>query len=128
MHSPPNKIIHPTSLNSYDVLVALSRIFRVSTDYLLGSSKQEADAISSESISVDLSGLSDDEIFAIKQLVRVMREQKKTHKGVRTTLVMRPSRSSYFQRQKEPRSFNSCGSFSYISVLILSGEVFLSNG
>ena len=75
MHSPPNKIIHPTSLNSYDVLVALSRIFHVSTDYLLGASKQEADAISSESISVDLSGLSDDEIFAIKQLVRVIKEQ-----------------------------------------------------
>lgn len=65
---------------SYDVLVALSRIFRVSTDYLLGASKQEADAISSESISVDLSGLSDDEIFAIKQLVRVIQEQKKTPK------------------------------------------------
>ena len=80
MHSPPNKNIHPTSLNSCDVLVALSRIFRVSTDYLLGASMQEADAISSESITVDLSGLSDDEIFAIKQLVRVMREQKKTHK------------------------------------------------
>ena len=80
MHSPPNKIIHPTSLNSYDVLVALSRIFRVSTDYLLGASKQEADAISSESITVDLSVLGGDEIFAIKQLVRVMREQKKTHK------------------------------------------------
>ena len=62
------------------ILQFIITIFRVSTDYLLGASMQEADVISSESISVDLSGLSDDEIFAIKQLVRVMREQKKTHK------------------------------------------------
>ncbi len=64
---------------SYDVLVSLSRIFRVSTDYLLGVSKEEEDTISSESISVDLSGLNDDEIFAVKQLVRVMRGEKKLH-------------------------------------------------
>ena len=47
----------------YDILIKISRIFRVTTDYLLGlESKQE----------IDVSGLTEDEIHALTNLVKAM--------------------------------------------------------
>ncbi len=62
-------------LPSYDVLITLSRIFKVSTDYLLGQSRDEEDRMQSEMISVDLTGLNEDEILAVKNLVRAMKNR-----------------------------------------------------
>ena len=48
---------------SYDILIKISRIFRVTTDYLLGlESKQE----------IDVSGLTENEIHALTNLVKAM--------------------------------------------------------
>lgn len=51
---------------SYDVLLKLARIFHVSTDYLLGIT---------ETRNIDVTGLSDDEINAISQLVDMLRNK-----------------------------------------------------
>ena len=49
---------------SYDILIKISRIFRVTTDYLLGlESKQE----------IDVSGLTEDEIPPLTNLDKAMR-------------------------------------------------------
>lgn len=51
---------------SYDVLITISRIFKVTTDYLLGlESKQE----------IDLSGLSEQEISALLNLIKAMQQK-----------------------------------------------------
>ena len=53
---------------SYDILIKISRIFRVTTDYLLGlESKQE----------IDVSGLTEDEIHALTNLAKAMQRNKK---------------------------------------------------
>ena len=53
---------------SYDILIKISRIFRVTTDYLLGlESKQE----------IDVSGLTEDEIHALTNLVKEVQRNKK---------------------------------------------------
>lgn len=52
---------------SYDVLVKLARIFHVSTDYLLGMN---------DTRNVDVSGLNDNEIELISQLVDMLRNKK----------------------------------------------------
>ena len=52
---------------SYDVLVKLSRIFHVSTDYLLGIT---------DTRNVDVTGLNDDEIELVSQLVDMLRNKK----------------------------------------------------
>lgn len=49
---------------SYDVLISISRIFRVTTDYLLGLEKK---------YEIDLSGLTDEEIAALLQLIKAMK-------------------------------------------------------
>ena len=50
---------------SPDVLIKLSSIFHVSTDYLLGLE---------HTITVDLTGLSEDNIILVKQLVDALRK------------------------------------------------------
>lgn len=54
-------------LPSYDVLIQISKIFHVSTDYLFGLES---------STGVDLSGLSEDEKTALKNLILAMKHRK----------------------------------------------------
>lgn len=49
---------------SYEVLIELSRLFKVSTDYLLGLERKQE---------IDLSGLTQDEIDALLNLIRAMK-------------------------------------------------------
>lgn len=52
---------------SYEVLVEIARIFKVSTDYLLGVEHHDT---------IDLSGLTHEEIVALQNLVKAMRSRK----------------------------------------------------
>ena len=52
---------------SYDALIKLARIFHVSTDYLLGMTDKR---------NIDVTGLSDDEIEVVSQLVEMLRKKK----------------------------------------------------
>ena len=56
-----------TRYPSYDVLVKLAYIFHVSTDYLLGITKERT---------IDVTGLKDDEIELVLQLVEMLRHRK----------------------------------------------------
>ena len=56
-----------TRYPSYDVLVKLARIFHVSTDYLLGITNTR---------NIDVTGLSDNEIELVSQLVDMLRNKK----------------------------------------------------
>lgn len=51
---------------SYDTLITISRIFKVTTDYLLGVERKN---------DVDLSGLTDDEKVALQNLVKAMKNR-----------------------------------------------------
>lgn len=51
---------------SYDVLISLARIFKTSTDYLLGINYHQA---------ADLSGLSEDEIAIITDLIKILKNK-----------------------------------------------------
>lgn len=53
-------------LPSYDVLIHISKIFKVSTDYLLGVESQQG---------IDLSGISEEEVTALKNLIKAMRSR-----------------------------------------------------
>ncbi len=53
-------------LPSYDVLIHISKIFKVSTDYLLGVESQQG---------IDLSGISEEEVTALKNLIKAMRNR-----------------------------------------------------
>lgn len=50
---------------SYEILIQISRIFKVSTDYLLGVERKQQE--------LDLSGLTQGQIDALKNLIREMR-------------------------------------------------------
>lgn len=52
---------------SYEVLLQLSRIFHVSTDYLLGVEYNRT---------IDVSGLNENEIDVIHQMVKILRNNK----------------------------------------------------
>lgn len=56
-----------TRYPSYDVLVKLARIFHVSTDYLLGITNTR---------NIDVTGLNDNEIELVSQLVDMLRNKK----------------------------------------------------
>ena len=56
-----------TRYPSYDVLVKLARIFHVSTDYLLGIT---------DTRNIDVTGLNDNEIELVSQLVDMLRNKK----------------------------------------------------
>ena len=56
-----------TRYPSYDVLVKLARIFHVSTDYLLGITNTR---------NIDVTGLNDNEIELVSQLVDTLRNKK----------------------------------------------------
>ena len=51
---------------SYDILISLARIFKVSTDFLLGLDSKEK---------IDFSGLTDAEISALLNLIKAMRQR-----------------------------------------------------
>ena len=51
---------------SYEVLIDISRIFKVTTDYLLGLEKKQE---------IDLSGLTENEIQALLKLIDAMRRR-----------------------------------------------------
>lgn len=53
-------------LPSYDVLIHISKTFKVSTDYLLGVESQQG---------IDLSGISEEEVTALKNLIKAMRSR-----------------------------------------------------
>ena len=54
---------------SYDVLVRLSRIFKVTTDYLLNVAPQNQNQM------IDLSGLTLEEVKALTSLIRAMKNR-----------------------------------------------------
>ena len=51
---------------SYDVLISISQIFKVTTDYLLGLEKKQE---------LDLSGLTEDEVQALTELIKAMKRR-----------------------------------------------------
>ncbi len=53
---------------SYEVLIKLARIYHVSADYLLGMTDVRK---------IDMSGLEEDEIVLVSQLVETLRKKKK---------------------------------------------------
>ena len=53
-------------MHSYDVLISISQIFKVTTDYLLGLEKKQE---------LDLSGLTEDEFQALTELIKAMKRR-----------------------------------------------------
>lgn len=51
---------------SYNVLISIARIFKVSTDYLLGVEQKQ---------NFDFSGLTEDEVTALINLIKVMKHK-----------------------------------------------------
>lgn len=57
-------------LPSYVTLVSISKAFNVTTDFLLGIENTDSKHI------IDLSGLTDEEISALQNLIKVMKRKK----------------------------------------------------
>lgn len=51
---------------SYDILISISKIFKVTTDYLLGLERKQE---------LDLSGLTEDEVNALINLIKAMKRR-----------------------------------------------------
>lgn len=51
---------------SYDTLISISRLFKVTTDYLLGLERKQE---------IDLSGLTEEEIAALLNLIKAMKHK-----------------------------------------------------
>lgn len=51
---------------SYDILISISRIFKVTTDYLLGLDQKQ---------DVDFSGLTEEEVKAVTNLIKAMKHR-----------------------------------------------------
>ena len=51
---------------SYDIFIGISKIFKVSTDYLLGLERKQ---------DIDLSGLTDEEVNALLNLIKAMKRK-----------------------------------------------------
>jgi len=56
-----------TRLPSYDVLIHISKIFHVTTDYLLGVEAP---------VPVDLSGLSEEEAMVVIHLIKILKHKR----------------------------------------------------
>lgn len=56
-----------TRYPSYDILLKLARLYNVSTDYLIGKE---------QSYSVDVTGLSEEEINVVVQMIELLRNNK----------------------------------------------------
>ena len=65
-------------LPSYDILINISKIFRVSTDYLLGLENIRE---------LDLSGLTEEEIQALLNLIKAMK-RRKWYKAIGFTIYL----------------------------------------
>lgn len=55
-----------TRYPSYDILLRLARLYNVSTDYLIGKDERQ---------SIDVSGLSEEEINVVAQMIDVLRKK-----------------------------------------------------
>ena len=64
---------------SYDVLIAISNIFRVTTDFLLGIEHKN---------NIDLSGLSLEEVDALLNLISAMKRKNNTILWIKIVLFM----------------------------------------
>lgn len=62
-------------LPSYDILIKISRIFKVSTDYLLGCVDEKAQTVS-------VSGLTESQIAAVKSSIHTFRAYNMVHKQI----------------------------------------------
>lgn len=56
-----------------DILIAMTGVFNISSDYLLGIE---------ENCDVDLSGLTEEEIYAVKRIIRAIKDKYKKKKFV----------------------------------------------
>ena len=60
-------------LPSYDILIAISKIFNVTTDYLLGVERTSE---------IDLSGLSEEEVIALLNLIKSMKRKHQSYNQI----------------------------------------------
>lgn len=58
-----------TRYPSYDILIRLARLYNVSTDYLIGKEERR---------SIDISGLTEDEVNVVAQMIDVLRKKHRS--------------------------------------------------
>ena len=76
-------------LPSYDILIHIAKIFKVSTDYLLGLEKTQE---------IDLSGLTDKEVTALLALIKAMKDRKTSFQKDKSTVQRNAVGASFFRR------------------------------